>query len=405
MDFQLSTEQRLFRQAIREYCEKEVVPRAREIEEGENGIPDQIIQGLTDLGVFGVTIPEEYGGSAPVGEEVSYAVIAIHELARADMSMALPVYTLLCLAWSLMIVKYGTEKLKKEVLPKVAAGKYFTGICITEPGGGSDVANIRTSGVLKNKNFVINGEKVFISGIRESYEQRDGGHLTLVRTDPDAGHKGFTFIFIPAGLPGTTYTMLEEVGRKGLSNGAFYFKGLKVPEHNVLGEVNRGFGLNMEGFNLGRILVTAACVGMAERALEISSDYVKNRFAFGRPLAKFEGISFEIAEDHARLEQIRMYLRYTAWTADKIYTNPGYISQRELGRMVSICKMTAPELGAEIVKHCMTHLGAFSYTKECPLAGALQGIMSYLVGAEGGYHIQKMIIAREFIGEESVPYR
>ncbi len=91
--------------------------------------------------------------------------------------------------------------------------------------------------------------------------------------------------------------------------------------------------------------------------------------------------------------------------ADKLYQEPGHISQRELSRMVSICKMTAPELGVEIVKHCMTHLGAFSYTKECPLGSALQGIMSYLVGAEGGYHIQKLIIAREFIGDEAVPYR
>jgi len=180
---------------------------------------------------------------------------------------------------------------------------------------------------------------------------------------------------------------------------------VEVPEHYVLGEVNRGFYLNMEGFNLARILVSAACVGMAEKALEISRDYVKQRVLFGRPLAKFEGISFEIADDHAKLEQVKLYLQYTAWAADTIYKEPGFITQRELSRRVSICKMIAPKLGAEIAQRCMTHLGAFSYTKECSLGRGLRGILSYVVGAEGGYHIQKLIIAREFIGDEAVPYR
>jgi acyl-CoA dehydrogenase len=178
-----------------------------------------------------------------------------------------------------------------------------------------------------------------------------------------------------------------------------------VPEHYVLGEVNRGFYLNMEGFNLARILVAAACVGMAEKALEISRDYVKQRVLFGRPLAKFEGISFEIAEDHGHLEQLKLYLQYAAWAADTMYKEPGFINHRELSRIISICKMTAPKLGSEITQRCMTHLGAFAFTKECPLGRGLKGIMSYIVGAEGGYHIQKLIIAREFIGDVAVPYR
>jgi acyl-CoA dehydrogenase len=190
-----------------------------------------------------------------------------------------------------------------------------------------------------------------------------------------------------------------------LSTGGFVYKDVEVSDHYVLGEVNRGFYLNMEGFNLARILVSAACVGMTERALEISRDYVSQRVLFGRPLAKFEGISFEIAEDHARLEQLKLYLQYTAWAADTLYKEPGSMTHRELSRMVSICKMTAPKLGAEITQRCMTHLGAFSYTKECPLGRGLRGIMSYVVGAEGGYHIQKLIIAREYIGDVAVPYR
>jgi acyl-CoA dehydrogenase len=405
MEFRLSQEQRLFRETLREFCEKEIVPLARLIDTEKSIIPDQLLEKMAGIGVFGISVPEEYGGSAPTGEEMVYGTIAIHELARADMSMSLPVYALLCMGWGSLIVKYGTEQLKNEILPKVVTGKYFLGIATTEPTGGSDVANIRTHGVKKGDKLVINGEKIFISGVREAFELREGGHITLVRTDPKAGHKGFTMVFIPARLPGATYTVLEEIGRRGLSNGTMHYQDVEVPEYHILGQMNRGFYLNMEGFNLARILVSSACVGMTERALEISRDYVKQRVLFGRPLAKFEGVSFELAEDHARLEQLRMYLRYTAWCADTLYKEKDFISQRELSRMVSICKMTAPKIGAEIVQRCMTHLGATSYMKDCPLGSALQGVMSYLVGAEGGYHIQKLIIAREFIGEESVPYR
>lgn len=405
MEFRLSTEQELFKRMVREYCEEHIEPRSREIDDAEAGIPDEMIKGLADLGVFGIMIPEKYGGSAPEGEEMMYANLAVQELGRAEMSMALPVYTLLCLGWGFLITKYGTDQLKEEVLPKIAAGEYFAGIATTEPGGGSDIANIQTRGEYQDGHYVINGEKVYISGVLESIEQRDGGHITLVRTDPEAGHRGFTFIFIPAKLPGISHGVFDDIGRMALSTGSLLYKDVKVPEHYVIGEVNRGFYINMEGFNLARILVAAACVGMTEKALEISRDYVKQRVLFGRPLAKFEGISFELAEDHARLEQMKLYLQYTAWAADTSYKEPDFITKRELSRLVSICKMTAPKIGSEITQRCMTHLGAFAYTKECPLGRGLRGILSYVVGAEGGYHIQKLIIAREFIGDEAVPYR
>jgi len=405
MEFQLSAEQELFKRMIREYCEEHVEPRSREIDENESGIPDELIQGLADLGVFGIVIPEEYGGSAPEGEEMAYANIAVQELGRTEMSMALPVYVLLCLGWGYLVAQYGTEKLKKEVLHRIAAGEYFAGINTTEPAGGSDVANIKTKAEYKDGKFIINGEKAYISGVLEATEQREGGHCTLVRTDPEAAHKGFTFIFVPADLDGISYSTYEDIGRMGLSTGGFVYKDVEVPEYYVLGEVNRGFYLNMEGFNVARILVSAACVGMAEKALEISRDYVSQRVLFGKPIAKFEGISFEIAEDHARLEQLKLYLQYAAWCADKIYQDRDFMTHRELSRIVSICKMTAPMLGAHIAKRCMTHLGAFSYTKDCPLGRGLRGVMSYVVGAEGGYHIQKLIIAREFIGDIAVPYR
>jgi acyl-CoA dehydrogenase len=405
MDFNLTPEQELFKQTLREYCETNVEPISAEIDERGEGIPDDVIQGLADLGVFGLTIPAQYGGCAPEGEEAVYASIAIQEIARAEMSMALPVYTLLCLGWGFLVAKYGTDQLKQEILPKTAAGEYFIGINTTEPGGGSDVANIKTRGERRDDVYVINGEKAYISGVLEAFEQRDGGHITLVRTDPEAGHRGFTFIFIPAGLEGISYTTYEDMGRMALSTGGFTYKDVEVPAYCVLGEPGRGFYINMEGFNFARILVSAACVGMAERALEITRDYVSQRMMFGKPLAKFEGISFEIAEDHAELEQIKLYLRYAAWATDRAYQEEDFMTQRQLSRIISICKMKAPMLAVDIARHAMMQHGAYGYTKDCPLERALRGAMSYVVGAEGGYHIQKLIIAREYIGDVAVPYR
>ncbi len=405
MEFRLTSEQEIFRRTLREWCEANLEPIAAEIDSKEQGIPDKIIKGLADLGVMGITIPEEYGGSMIPGQEITLANVAVQEIARADLSMSVPVYVLLNIGWGYLVTLHGSEELKKLVLPKVASGEGFVGIATTEAGGGSDVANVATTARLEDGKLIINGEKSYISGIRETTEQRDGGHLTLFRTDPDAGHRGFTFAYIPSRSEGISTTVYEDVGRGGLSTGGFRYKDVVIPESYVLGEINRGFYVNMEGFNAARILVAAACVGATEKALELSIEYVKQRTAFGRPLAKFEGISFEIAEDKSRFDQIQMWLRYTAWMADQFYSEPGSFTHNDLSHAVSICKLEAPHLALETVKHSMMYHGAFAFTKECPLELAYRGVLSYVVGAEGGTNIQKLIIARETIGPEAIPYR
>jgi len=405
VEFRLTSEQEIFRRTLREWCVANLEPIASDIDSNEQGIPDNIIKGLADLGVLGITIPEEYGGSMIPGQETTLANVAIQEIARADLSMSVPVYVLLCVGWGYLLTLHGSDELKKLLLPKVASGEYFVGIATTEAGGGSDVANIATTARLEDGKLIINGEKSYISGIRETTEQRDGGHLTLFRTDPDAGHRGFTFAYIPARSEGISTTVYEDVGRGGLSTGGMRYKDVVIPESYVLGEINRGFYVNMEGFNVARILVAAACVGAAEKALELSVEYVKQRKAFGRPLAKFEGISFEIADDESKLAQMRMWQRYTAWMADQFYADPGSFTHNDLSHAVSICKLEAPHLTLQIVKHSMMYHGAFAFTKECPLELAYRGVLSYIVGAEGGTNIQKMIIARETIGPEAIPYR
>jgi acyl-CoA dehydrogenase len=241
--------------------------------------------------------------------------------------------------------------------------------------------------------------------VRETREQRDGGHLTLFRTDPKAGHRGMTFAYVPARAKGITPTLFDDIGRGGLSTGGFRYKDVEIPMHYVLGEVNRGFYFNMEGFDVARTLVSAACAGAAEKALEIGRDHVTQRVLFGKPLAKFEGISFEIAEDWSRVFQLKLLLQYAAWMIDTFYREPGSFTHRDISQVVSMCKLEAPLLAIEVIKHAMMYLGAQGYTKDVPLGMALRGVMSYVVGAEGGANIQKLIIAREYIGDVAVPYR
>lgn len=404
MDFRLTPQQELFKRTVREFAEKNIAPRSREIDQKAQGIPEEIIQGMVDLGLFGVTIPEEYGGTANPGEEMVYAMITVHELARAEMSMSLPVYTLLNLGWSYVLARHGMEEAKREVLPRVAKGEWFIGICTTEPSGGSDIASIQTTAAKKDGQYVLNGEKVYISGVTEA-QKRGGGHLTLFRTAPELGHRGMTFAYVPINLPGITTTLFDDMGRMGLSTGGISYKNVEIPMHYALGQENRGFYVSMEGFNAARVLVCAACTGGAERALEISAEYTKRRVLFGQPLAKFEGISFEIAEDHARLVMLKDTLLKTAWMIDQFYQDPNSFTRKEINENIAICKLTAPLLGVEIAKHTMIHHGALGYSKETPLEMYMRGVMSYAVGAEGGQNIMKIIIAREFIGDVAVPYK
>jgi acyl-CoA dehydrogenase len=403
LEFRLTPQQELFRKTLREFADEKLFPRSREIDEKAQGIPEDIIKEMVELGIFGVTIPEEYGGSASPGEEMVYATLAVHEIARGELSMSLPVYTLLNLGWSYLIVRHGSEELKKELLPSIASGKWFIGICTTEAGGGSDLANIKTTAKKVGKEYVISGEKTYISGVVEA-TKRGGGHLTLFRTAPELGIKGMTFAYIPASSPGVSYTTFHDMGRMGLSTGGFTYKDVKIPVRYLLGDENRGFYVNMEGFNVARTFVASACLGGAEKCLELGADYVKRRVLFGRPLAKFEGISFEIAQDLAELEMVKNFLLKGAWMIDQHYKD-GSFSNKEINQTIAICKLRAPLLGVEIVKHAMMYQGALGYSKDSPLEMCMRGLMSYVVGAEGGANIMKLIIAREFLGDVAIPYR
>jgi len=270
---------------VRDFAQKEIAPRVREIDTTER-IPSEIVKGMAEMGLLAPLVGEEYGGA---GIDWTMATIAAEELGRADISLAIPVLYLVEAAWGLIFYQYGTPELKEEYLPKVTRGEAFLGIATTEPAGGSDILGACcTRAVRDNDEWVFNGEKIFISGVRESLEW-GGIHLMLARTEPDpeAGlrrersaerHRAFTFFAVPLkGTEGISPTFSEDMGRMGISTGSFALEDVRLPAHHQVGELNRGFYHAMEGFSAARTLIGATCAGAAQAVLELGMDHIRQR--------------------------------------------------------------------------------------------------------------------------------
>lgn len=404
VDFSFTEEQELFRKAIREWCQKNLpLEKIREMDtEGE--IPHELLNSMADLGLFIMTAPEEHGGT---GADWVTACIAAEELGYADVSIALPVLWLVESSWGYVVDRYATEAVRDAVIRPAIKGDAFIGIASTESGGGSDVAAFKSTARKEGDQWVLNGEKMYISGTEEA-KKLGGGYFVIARTSPvqpEASHRGMTGFYLPMNAPGVEINKrFEDMGRMAISTGGFMMQDVRLPDAYRVGEVGKGFYLTMEGFDNARILIAAVCVGAAHRALDVGMEYIKERKAFGRPIGKFEGIQFELADDWAQLEALRSLTYRTAWMNDKKYKENKF-TPLEVSRMIAACKLLAPHFAFDVYKHAMIWMGAYGYTKECPLEMGLRGIMSYCVGAEGASNIQRTVIARELLGKEYIPYK
>jgi len=404
VDFSFTEEQELFRRAVREWCEKNLpLEKVREIDT-KQWIPDEIVKGMADLGLWLMTIPEEHGGA---GADWVTACIACEELGHADISIAIPVHFLVESSWGFVADRYCTERVREEVIRPATRGEAFFGIATTESGGGSDVAAFKTTARKKGNEWIVNGEKMYISGTEEALKL-GGGYWITARTSPappEAPHKGMTSFYLPIKAPGVEVTKrFDDMGRMGISTGGFSMKDVRLPNNYLMGEEGKGFYMTMEGFDLARILIGACSVGCAQRALEIGMEYIKERKAFGLPIGKFGMIQYELADDWAKLEAVRSLVYRTAWMVDERYKRKRF-TPLEVVKYISAVKLLAPHLAVDIFKDVMLWLGAWGYTKEAQLEMGLRGIFSYIVGAEGATNIQRVVIARELLGKEFISYK
>jgi alkylation response protein AidB-like acyl-CoA dehydrogenase len=310
--------------------------------------------------------------------------IAVEELARAGWPIPLGdiMAEILCL--------HGSQQLKDQWLPSLAKGDKILGVASTEPSVGSDAGAISTRAVKKGNEYVINGEKQCITGINEC-----AAYCLMARTGPKTDAKGVSMFLVETDRKGIEKYMFDALGWRLFSFGGFVLKDVVIPVSNLIGEENRGFYYVMETFDLMRAYIALWTVGMAEAALEESIEYVKQRKAFGNPIGKFESVQFRIAEDYTTLQAAKLLCYRTFWLKDK---------NKPFTKESAMIKFWVPQVAFNVVNDCIQNRGAVGFTTETLDEFRLREIRGSMIG-DGTSDIMKIIIARELLGREFVPYR
>ncbi|XVQ14322.1 acyl-CoA dehydrogenase family protein [Spirillospora sp. CA-255316] len=380
----LSDEQREILATVRAFVDKEILPVATELEHAD-AYPQRIVDGMAELGLFGLMIGEEHGG---LGESLLTYALVVEELSRGWMSVSGIVNTHFIVAW--MITQHGTPEQKAHYLPKMAAGEIRGAFSMSEPHCGSDVSAIRTRAVPDGDSYVITGQKMWLT---------NGGtsHLvaTLVRTDPDGGHKGMTTFLVDKTpgfgevAPGLTIPgKIEKMGYKGVDTTEMVFDGHRIPAGQILGGTpGRGFYHMMDGVEVGRVNVAARGCGVARRAYELGLDYARQRETFGKPIAEHQAVMFRLAEMATKVEAAHQMMVMAARRKDS-----GERNDLEAG----MAKYLASEYCKEVVEDSFRIHGGYAYSKEYEIERLYREAPMLLIG-EGTADIQKMIIGRRLL--------
>ena len=380
MDFELSEEQRLFRDTIRDFVAKEIEPVASEWEAADR-YPTEIVEGLKEMGLFGMMIPEEYGGLDL--DFVTYAMV-FEELAKSWHGVAgtLGSHSLACK----IISVHGTEEQKQKYLPDLATGKRRSGIGLTEPEAGSDLQGIKTTAKLDGDHYVINGTKTWITNARYADPLP-----VLVKTDPSASpaHKGMSLILVEAGTPGFTVSKdLPKLGYKGTESCEVSLVDVRVPKENLIGGVEgRGMQQVLGALETGRINVAARALGVAQRAYDEALQYSRDRHAFGQPISEFQAIQIKLADMATKIQAARLLINWSASRADA-----GGRVDMEAG----MAKLYAAEIGVEVTLDAMRIHGGYGYSKEFIIERLYREAPLSVIG-EGTSDIMRMVIARGLI--------
>jgi butyryl-CoA dehydrogenase len=378
----LTEDQREVVSLVRQFTDEQIIPVASDLER-DDIFPDQIVAGLKELGLFGFTIPERYGG---LGLDLTTYALCVIELSRGWMSVSGIINTHFIVAD--MIMRDGTEEQKQRFLPRMATGEMRCSFSMTEPEAGSDVQAIRTRAVRDGDDYVVNGQKMWVTN-----GLRSGLVALLVKTDPDAkpAHRGMSCLLVekPPGAAQdgglTIPPQLGKLGYKGVETTELVFQDHRVPAANLLGDgEGHGFQQMMSGIEVGRVNVAARGVGVAQRAFELAIRYAQEREAFGKPIAKHQGIQFKLAEMATKIEASRLLMLSAARKKDA-----GERSDVEAG----MAKLYASEICHEVVEDSFRIHGGYGYSKEYEIERLYRDAPLLLVG-EGTSEIQKLIVAR-----------
>ena len=373
MDFDLEDDHLLLRDTVRQFALEKVAPVAEELDR-EKRFPYELVAELGELGLMGMTIPEEYGGGG--ADTVSYA-IAIEELARIDSSVAITVAAHHSLG-TLPIYLFGSESQKREWLPELAAGRRLAAFGLTEPGAGSDAGAARTTARLEDGVWVIDGSKIFITNAGTDITW--GVTITAV-----TGEGEISNIVVPNGTSGYSISApMQKLGWRASDTRELSFQGVRVPEENLLGARGEGFHQFLRVLDGGRISVGAMALGLAQGAYDLAFAHAKERRQFGQPIAKFQSVQAMLVDLATELEAARHLVYRAAWEKDQ---------GREFARTAAMAKLYSGELSNRAVNWALQIHGGYGFMDEYPISRLYRDQKVLEIG-EGTNEIQRMVIAR-----------
>jgi alkylation response protein AidB-like acyl-CoA dehydrogenase len=376
---------------VRDFVDKEILPNANALEHADE-YPQDIVDGMKEMGLFGLTIDEEYGG---LGESLLTYALVVEEIARGWMSVSGIINTHFIVAY--MLGQHGTDEQKKSLLPRMAAGDVRGSFSMSEPGAGSDVAAIKTKAVKDGEDYVITGQKMWLT---------NGGSSSLlallVKTDEgaDSVYRNMT-TFLVEKVPGfgevapgfTIPGKIDKMGYKGVDTTEAVFDGFRIPAAAILGGENgRGFYQMMDGIEVGRVNVAARGCGVAKRAFELAIAYAQQRETFGQPIAQHQAVMFRLAEMATKVEAAHQMMIMAARKKDS-----GQRNDLEAG----MAKYLASEYCAEVVQDSLRIHGGYGYSKEYEIERLYREAPMLLIG-EGTSDIQKRIIGRRLLEDYKI---
>jgi len=383
MDFSYTAEQEELIRTLRAFARKELAPRSHRWDTtGE--FPWDVWRQMGELGLLGLRAPAAYGGGEA---DLVTMGIATEEVARGDFGCTYGIQ-LAGLAGEI-IGRSGGDEVRARWLPPTVRGETVIALALTEPGVGSDAANLACRAVREGDAYVLTGEK---SGI--SLATVAQAAIVFARTEAESRARGITAFLVPLDAPGVSRSALRDLGSRMVGRAVLSFDHVRVPLSYRLGEEGTGFHQVMQGFDYNRILIALACLGAAQVSLEETMAYVKERRAFGRTLATFEGVSFPIAEAATHVDAARWLCYRGLWLADR-----GQPYTKES----AMAKWWAPKLSVDTIHQCLLFHGHYGYTDELPFEQRMRDVIGLEIG-DGTAEVMKVIVARELMGRETLPY-
>jgi alkylation response protein AidB-like acyl-CoA dehydrogenase len=373
VNFELSQEHELIRDTVREFAQERVAPLAEELDR-EQRFPYELVTEAAELGLMGIPVPEQYGGAG--ADTLSYA-IAVEELTRVDSSFAITVAAHTSLG-TMPILLFGSEEQKQQWLPDLASGKKLAAFGLTEPGAGSDAGATRTKAELSDGRWVIDGSKIFITNA--------GTDITAcVTITALTGEDEISNLIVPNGTPGYEISPpMHKLGWRASDTRELSFQHAAVPEGNLLGERGQGFSQFLEILDGGRISVAAMGVGLAQGAYDLAHAYALEREQFGKPIAAFQAVQFQLADIATEIEAGRSLVYKAAWLKDE---------SRDFALQAAMAKLYTGELSRRAVNSALQIHGGYGFVEESAIARLFRDQKILEIG-EGTNEVQRMVIAR-----------